>query len=271
MANSSRRPGLLKDLALGRYQPGQSPMHQSPVWGKGLLLTCLGGASFWLESATAFTLLGVGLAGVARLSHISQRVFWRSLRPLVLLAACALLAGAFLNHPGAGLTSPQFSWNGLHTGALYAARLLVITLLTTLFFLTTPPDEAISLGIRLLTPLRLIGIEGKELSLLVHLAYRFVPLLGRELEELERGRRARNLSPPRNLVSRSRQAVDTLVTVVVGALHRAEITGLAIDQRGVLENWKPRALGSGRVLALWPLAILAATTAGALLLDPRLL
>lgn len=256
---------------LGRFQPGGSPLHRSPTWGKGLLLTGVGLASFWLKSASAFAILGCGLAGLAALAGIAQLTFWRSLRPLLLLATLALLAGAFLNPSEASLTAPHFSWTGLHTGALYAARLLVITLLTTLFFLTTPPEEAISLGVRFLTPLRLIGIEARELSLLVHLAYRFVPLLARELEELERGRRARNLPPPAGILARGQQAVDILVTLVVGALHRAETTGLAIDQRGVLESWKPRPLRAGSVVALWPLLLLAAATAGMLVVDPRLL
>ena len=265
------RRGLLRDLALGRYQPGDSPLHQSPVWGKAALLAVCGAASFWLESASAFAAMGAGLAMLARLAGLSQALFWRSLRPLLLLAAFAVLAGAFLNHPGATLTAPEFSWAGLHTGALYAARLLLITLLTTLFFLTTLPEEAISLGVRLLAPLRLLGIASKELSLLVHLAYRFVPLLARELDQLERGRRARNLRPALSPLARLRQATDTIVTVIIGAIHRAEVTGLAIEQRGVLESWQPRPLGGGRQLALWPLLLMVAMTAGMVVADHRLL
>lgn len=265
------RRGLLADLALGRYQPGDSALHLSPAWGKAALLTFCGVASFWLESASAFAAVGLGLGLMARLAGLSQALFWRSLRPLLLLAACAILAGAFLNHPGASLTAPQFSWAGLHTGALYAARLLLITLLTTLFFLTTLPDEAISLGVRLLAPLRLLGIESRELSLMVHLAYRFIPLLAKELDELEKGRRARNLRRAISPLGRLGQATDTIVTVIIGAIHRAETTGLAIEQRGVLENWRPRPLGEGRLAALWPLLLMVGITTAMLVADHRLL
>lgn len=192
---------------------------------------------------------------MARLAGIPQRAFWRSLRPLLLLAAFTIAAGAFFNHPTGSIMAAQFSWAGLHKGAVYAARLLLITLLTTLFFLTTPPDDAISLGVLLMAPLRLLGIESKELSLLVHLAYRFIPLLAGELEQMRRGRRARNLPPPRGVVARGRQLADSLVTVIIGALHRAETTGLAMEQRGLLEHWQTTPPSRGRWAGLWPLLL----------------
>ncbi len=117
----------------------------------------------------------------------------------------------------------------------------------------------------------MIGIESKELSLLVHLAYRFVPLLGRELDELDRGRRARNLRPPAGPLGRARQSLDTVVTVIIGSLHRAETTGLAIEQRGVLESWRPRQLSAGSLSALWPLLLLTGLLGGVLVDGARLL
>jgi energy-coupling factor transporter transmembrane protein EcfT len=209
-------------------------------------------AAFWLRSATAFAALGAALGLLAGLAGLPQTSFWRSLRPLLLLAAFTVLAGAFLNEASGSLLSPEFSWSGLHKGALYAARLLLITLLTTLFFLTTHPDDAISLGVRIMAPLRLLGIEAKELSLLVHLAYRFVPLLVQELEEMRLGRLARNLTPPSGPLAKARQTADTLVTVVIGALHRAESTAVALEQRGLLQHWRPTPLSKGQPGALWP-------------------
>lgn len=221
------------------------------------MLSLVALAGFWLESATAFALIGTALALCARGAGIPQTVFWRSLRPLLLLAAFTMLAGAFLNHPAGSLLHPVFSWSGLHKGALFAARMLLITLLTTLFFLTTRPHEAISLGVRLMAPLRLLGIEAKELSLLVHLAYRFVPLLTAELEEMRWGRLARNLTPPKGPLERVRNALDAMVSVVIGALHRAETTGLALEQRGLIDRWQPARLSGGSLVALWPSLLLA--------------
>jgi energy-coupling factor transporter transmembrane protein EcfT len=258
------------ELALGRYQPGESPLHRSPAWGKAALLSSLAVGLFWLESGTAYALFGLALAATARLAGLAQRDFWRSLRPLLLLAALTLAAGAFLTPPEASLLSPRFSWSGLHKGALYAARLLLITLLTTLFFLTTRPDDAISLGVRLMAPLSLLGIEPKELSLLVHLAYRFVPLLVREIDEMRWGRLARNLHEPRTPLSRMRHGMDSLITVVIGALHRAETTALALQQKGLLEHWRPAPLSRGQGLALWPLASLGVLEGVLLMLDSAL-
>ena len=268
MAKSSGT--FLDELALGRYLAVESPLHSAPAWAKGLALTAVAVGSFFLHSATSFALLGLAVAGTGWISKIPQTMLWRSLRPLLLLAAFTLLAGAFLNHSEATLLHPAFSWSGLHQGALYAARLLLITLLTTLFFLTTVPDQAIALGVRVMAPLRLLGIDKKELSLLVHLAYRFVPMLIREIEAMRLGRLARNLPEPVGRLGRARDAAESLVALLVGSLHRAENTALAIEQRGLLENWRMEAdQGESRMSGVWPALALLLTTAVALTLDSR--
>ena len=261
---------FLDELALGRYLSVQSPLHSAPAGWKALGLTLVALACFLLQSSLSFLLIGTCIALLAKIAKIPQKMLWRSLRPLLLLAAFTMLAGAFLNHPAGSFTEPVFSWAGLHRGALYAARLLVLTLLTTIFFLTTLPDEAIALGVKVMSPMRLLGIEAKELSLLVHLAYRFVPMLIREIEAMRFGRLARNLPPPVGLLARGREAVDSLVALLVGSLHRAESTGLAIEQRGLLETWKTQGSSRNtRFVGLWPVVLLLVTTGVAWSVDSR--
>lgn len=228
---------FLDEIALGRYIEGNSPLHKAGTEWKACAFTLVGCVAFFLHGASAFLLLGVGVALVSRQAQLPQLLFWRSLRPINLLAIFTIIAAAFWNDPTSTMLHPVFSWQGLHSGGIYAARLVLITLLTTLFFLTTRPAEAIRFGILLLTPLRFLGIQRQELSLLVHLAYRFVPLLRREIQELSAGRKARNLPAPRTPLAKARQAQEALVFLFVGALHRAEITGLALEQRRVVEEW----------------------------------
>ncbi len=228
---------FLDDIPIGQTVPGDSPVHKAWVPGKALLFTAVGVATFFLQSASAFMALGIFLSALAQTSRIGIRRLWRSLRPVYLLAFFSILAWAFINHDGAGPLSPTFSWEGLRTGGLYAARLVIITLLTTLFFLTTNSQESIRFGITALSPLRLMGIDRHELSLLVHLAYRFVPLLRREIEEVKAGRKARNLPPPKGFFPKISEATDSLVFLFVGALRRAETTSYSLEDRGVLAHW----------------------------------
>ncbi len=167
-----------------------------------------------------------------------------------------MLAGAFLNHPEASMQNLVFSWQGLQVGALFAARLFLITLLTTIFFLTTRPQLAIRFGVRLLTPLRLLGIDRTELTLLVHLAYRFVPLLTREVKDMRLGLQARGLPPPRGLWNRLKEGGERLTFLLLGALQKAETAAFALEQRRVLEQWQespqdtPQGLGGLSAFAL---------------------
>lgn len=258
---------FLDELAVGRYIEGNSPLHRAPRAGKAVLFTLAATATFFYQSAASFLLLGVVLTLLARTAGIPQQTFWRSLRPLLLLGLFSIIAGAFLNHPQASLFSPSFSWDGLHVGGLFAARLATITLLTTLFFLTTRPDQVVGLGIQLMRPLQWIGIDSKELSLLTHLAYRFVPLLTREIHEQRLGRLARNLSPAKGVVAKLFQSMERLTDLFVGAVHRAETTALAMDQRGVLAHWNETSTTETSLRHLFPVVLLSVVSLAILGLD----
>lgn len=265
---------FLDEIALGRYIEGNSPLHSARTEWKAFVFTLVGCVAFFLHGASAFLLLGLSVAVVSRQARLPQLLFWRSLRPVNLLAIFTVIAAAFWNDPTSSFLHPVFSWQGLHSGGIYAARLVLITLLTTLFFLTTRPAETIRFGILLLSPLRFLGIQRQELSLLVHLAYRFVPLLRREIQELSAGRRARNLPAPRTPLAKACQAQEALVFLFVGALHRAEITGLALEQRRVVEKWSSpegTSRGSSGGFGGWMTTGLIACAALALWGDPLLL
>jgi len=263
---------FLDEIALGRYVEGTSSLHLASTGWKATLFALVGGLAFLYQSASAFALVGLVVGILAWRAGLPQLLFWRSLRPVNLLVVFTLLAAAFWTAPDSSALHPVFSWPGLHKGGLYAARLVLITLLTTLFFLTTRPQQAIRFGIALLSPLRWVGISRQELSLLVHLAYRFVPLLRREIKEMTAGRMARNLPLPRSPLSRARLYLDAIVFIFVGALHRAEIMGLALEQRRVVEQWESNSAEgeNGRGPGVWSV-FLFLVSALTLWKDPLLL
>lgn len=265
---------FLDEIALGRYVKGTSPFHRSlPAW-KATLMAAIGVSTFWLNSATAFFLLGGLLGLLARACGIPARLFWRSLRPVALLALFTVFIGAYFRSGGSTWDSSfAFTWSGLHEGGLFAARLFLITLLTTLFFLSTPPGQTVRLGIQVLTPLRLLGITREELSLLVHLAYRFVPLLCREVEEMILGRKARGLPLPTSWIDRARVRAQQLLWLFIGALQRADTAALALEQRRVLESWTRDGDASAEFSGLggWQSFLLAGLTAALLVADSGML
>ena len=235
MFASSR--SFLDEIALGRHIPGDSSLHLAGTKRKTLSFAFVAISTFFYQSGLSFLSIGLGIAFLSWSSSLPQNLFWRSLRPVNLLALFTIASGAFINHQQASILQPSFSWLGLHSGGLYAGRLAVITLLTTLFFLTTQPQHAINLGIKCLRPLRLLGISAQELSLLDHLSYRFVPLIQRELKEMQRGRKARNLPQERGFIGQLKMGLDMIVFLFVGALRRAETMSFALEQRRVIQGW----------------------------------
>lgn len=234
-------------------------------------MTSVAIVSFYLGSASGFLAILLTLGLLARTSQIPSTLYWRSLRPIWLLALFTIVAGATINHSQSSFQELNFSIMGLKAGGLYAARIVLITLLSTLFFLTTKPGHTIVLGIKSLAPLRLLDISQKELALLVHLAYRFVPLLRLEISEMQLGRKARNLPPPKSLAAKIQLHIDSLNHLFIGALQRAETTALAMQQRGILENWESDDTHKLKGWGGWQAAILVFVTVLTLGLDGLML
>ena len=114
-----------------------------------------------------------------------------------------------------------------------AVRMVAIVLLFTLF--TSLADVSdLTHGIDgLLSPFQRMGLPAHEVSLVFVVAFRFVPLLGQELERLLKAQSARGGEFSRGWgLKRIRQTIPLFVPLFVAALRRAEELAVAMEARG---------------------------------------
>jgi energy-coupling factor transport system permease protein len=265
---------FLRDLTLGQYLPGSSPVHRLDPRVKLVACFLALAAAFAVPSAAAcaatWPLLGVGVAA----SRVAPAYYLRGLRPFLWLFALTVALHGLTTR---GVSVPPFplgpadvTWPGLARGASLSAQLATAVGFSSLLTLTTNPVELVWALERLASPLKRLGVPVSEFCLTVLLAIRFLPILREEAERLVLALRARGLDPGAGgLVTRARNLTPLVVPLFSQVFGRAETLALAMEIRGYRPgaprtSWRVRRLGwaEGVALALGALTLAAAVGLG---------
>jgi biotin transport system permease protein len=194
----------------GLYRPGASVLHRAPAGAKLAVLAAFTGVLVLARSplavgvAAVLCLLGYAVAGWSPAVALQQV---HPLRWLVLV-----------------LVPFQLWTAGGSAAVVVVGTLLVAVAAACLLTLTTRVSDLLDTLVRLLAPLRLVGVDPDRAGLTLALAVRSVPVIGAAAREVGEARRARGLE-------RSVRALA--VPLVVRTVRHAERTGDALAARGV--------------------------------------
>lgn len=236
---------VLRFLAIGQYLPTGSILHRLDPRVKlaGVALVAL---VFILRASPALALFGLGLAlALLALARIPLLHALRGLRPLLPLFLIALvLQTLFYPHRDAIAAGSLalLEWgpviiSGAGMAVLGAMLLAMVDIVLLLTLLTAIADVSeVTHGIEgLLQPFQRLGFPAHELSLVLVVTLRFVPLLGQEMERLMKAQAARGGDFGRwrgGLIQRIRRTLPLLVPLFVAALRRSEELTVAMESRG---------------------------------------
>ncbi len=231
---------ILQNLSVGQYQPGNSAVHHLNPALKlvslilGMIIVF---ASPLFPQLPVFFLL---LFLTGRTAGLSLRNLLGGVRPVLPFLVLIALIQMFLiprDHSGEALL--QISRFGVYPeDLLFTARLFsrffCLFLLFTLFTSVTTVSE-ISHGAELLfRPLGGKSGLSHDLSLVITITFRFIPLLALEAEHITKAQASRGGSFGTwrmGLVKKIRLYIPLLVPLFVAALERAEILVEAMEAR----------------------------------------
>lgn len=197
-------------MSAGLFRAGPSPVHRAPAGAKLAALALFTSALVVWRSPTAVAvgavLCLVGYAAAGWGPVVAARQVW-PLRWVV-----ALLV--------------PFQWwtGGWRTTLVVVGTLVVAVTAAALVTLTTRVTELLDTLVRMLRPLRLVGVDPERAGLGLALAVRSVPVIASLAHDVAQARRARGLE-------RSVRALA--VPLVVRTVRHAERTGDALLARGI--------------------------------------
>ena len=225
---------MIGEPLLGRYVPGESPVHRLDPRTKIGLLLAYTVVLFALRAWPAYAVMAAATLAAAITARVPPRYLLAGLRPVAWLVGLTLVLNlvAVPGEPLARLGPLVASRDGLELGARLAARLLLLVATASLLTLTTSPI-ALTDGLEAL--LRPLGrwVPAHELAMMMTIALRFIPTLAQEAERIMKAQMARGADFQRGgPLRRLRSLVPLLVPLFVSAFRRADDLALAMEARG---------------------------------------
>lgn len=226
---------MFKDITLGQYFPGDSPVHRLDPRTKIVGMIAFIVAVFLVKSLVLFLPVLAFILFVTYLSRVPMSYLWKSLKPLRFILIFMFVLNLFIIGTGDTL----WEWGPLHitTGGVHQAvfitvRLVLLVSGTSLLTLTTTPI-ALTDGLeRLLTPLKKVKFPAHELAMMMTIALRFIPTLMEEADKISKAQISRGADfETGNIVKRAKAMVPILVPLFISSFRRADELAMAMESR----------------------------------------
>ena len=224
----------LRDITLGQYFPGESPIHRLDPRAKLVSMICYIVALFLGKWFVTYAVLLLVLAAVVKVSTVKPKALVRGLKPVVFILVFTAVLNVFYT-PGEPLAS-FWIFTITREGVLHAFFMVVriIMLITCTFLLTyTTSPLALTDGLEsLMGPLKKIHVPVHELSMMMSIALRFIPTLIEETDKIMSAQRARGADfDSGNLIQRAKALIPLLVPLFISAFRRADELATAMECR----------------------------------------
>lgn len=225
---------MIRDITIGQYYQTDSPLHKMDPRVK-LVGTMLYIVSLFLFSKAAPYMLAVlFLAAVIKVSKVPFGFMVRGLKTIVYLLLITAGFNLFLTQ---GEVLVKF-WiftitkEGLKNAIFIAVRLVLLIIGSSLMTLTTTPNQLTDGMEKLLHPLQKLKVPVHEISMMMSIALRFIPILLEETDKIMKAQMARGADfESGNLFKKIKAMVPLLVPLFISAFRRANDLAMAMEAR----------------------------------------
>ena len=226
---------MLKDITLGQYFPGNSPVHRMDPRMKLIILVVYIIALFcavnWITYGIVFAFLVMCIA----VSKISPKSILRGMKPLVMILVFTGILNVFFTTGEQLLVRfwiISIYWEGILRAFFMMLRILMLISGTFLLTYTTSPI-ALTDGLEsLLGPLKVVRVPVHELSMMMCIALRFIPTLIEETDKIMSAQKARGADFENgSLLQRVKALIPILVPLFISAFRRADELATAMECR----------------------------------------
>lgn len=225
---------MVRDITLGQYYPADSVLHRLDPRTKFV------GTMAFIVSVFLFnTFLGYGvatifLAGMIFLSKVPVKFMFKGLKAIFMILMVTVVFNILLT-PGEVLWSwgiLRVTREGLALAGRMAIRLTYLVIGSSVMTLTTTPNQLTDGLERLLRPLNKIHVPVHEISMMMSIALRFIPILLEETDKIMKAQIARGADFENgNIIQKAKNMIPLLVPLFISAFRRANDLAMAMEAR----------------------------------------
>ena len=225
---------MLRDITLGQYYPVDSVLHRmdprTKLFGTMVYIMSL----FIADHIFTYVVSALFLVLAIRLSNVPLKFMVRGLKSIVVLLLISVSFNLFLT-PGTPIFKVgflQMTWEGVEFAAFMAVRLIFLVLGSTILTLTTTPNQLTDGLEKSLGFLGKVGVPVHEVSMMMSIALRFIPILIEETDKIMKAQMARGADfESGNLIQKAKAMVPILVPLFISAFRRATDLAMAMEAR----------------------------------------
>ena len=215
---------MLRDITLGQYYPSDSVIHKMDprvkLFGTIVFIISL----FLFQKISVYVVATLFLAAVIMISKVPFSFMVKGLKGIFVLMMITVVFNLFLT-PGTtafAIWKLKVTWEGIRQAAFMAVRLTYLILGSSVLTLTTTPNN-----------LKVIKVPVHEISMMMSIALRFIPILLDETDKIMKAQMARCADfESGGLIKKAKSLVPLLVPLFISAFRRANDLAMAMEARG---------------------------------------
>lgn len=224
----------MRDITIGQFYPADSVLHRLDprvkLVGTFAFLISLFAGSGILAYAAATVFLAV----VIKLSKVPFKMIMKGLKAIIIILLITVSFNLFLTE-GEILFQIGFlklTKEGISVAFFMGLRLIYLVVGASLMTLTTTPNDLTDGLESVLSPLNKIKVPVHEISMMMSIALRFIPILMEETDRIMKAQKARGADfDSGNIIHKAKAMVPLLVPLFISAFRRANDLAMAMEAR----------------------------------------
>ena len=225
---------MLKDITLGQYYQTESEIHKLDPRVKIVATLLFIISLFIADNFIGYVIAATFLTLEIRMSHVPLKFIMRGMKTIFFLLLITVVFNLFLT-PGTALVhfwKLTITMEGLKLATMMAVRLVFLILGSSVMTLTTTPNHLTDGLESLMKPLKRLHVPVHEISMMMSIALRFIPILLEETDKIMKAQMARGADfESGSVIRRAKNLVPLLVPLFISAFRRANDLAMAMEAR----------------------------------------
>lgn len=225
---------MVRDITIGQYYPSESGIHQLDPRVKliGTLVYMI--SMFCFHRFLGFLFVSFFLGWIIKKSGIPFLYIVKGLKPILFLLVFTMVINALF-------VDGQIIWSwgilkitveGIRKAVFMGIRLSLLVLGASMMTFTTTPNRLTDGLEHLLKPLGKLHVPVHEISMMMSIALRFIPILLEETDKIMKAQMARGANfETGGMIRRAKSMVPLIVPLFVSAFRRANDLAMAMEAR----------------------------------------
>ena len=225
---------MLRDITLGQYYQTDSHLHRLDPRVKIVATLVYIVSLFVVDNFIGYLIAAAFLLAAIILSKVPPKFIFKGMRAIYFLLLITMVFNLFLT-PGEALFSfwkINVTKEGVKIAVMMGVRLVFLITGSSIMTLTTTPNQLTDGLESLMNPLKKLHVPVHEISMMMSIALRFIPILMEETDKIMKAQMARGADfETGSLIQRAKSLIPLLVPLFISAFRRANDLAMAMEAR----------------------------------------